>query len=98
MTREEFTATLEQAEPPASLSDALRALWLDKKSDWKRSHGVVQDMPGKTGSRIHAYLHRKEGDLGNAQYWYSKAGATMPSGTLDEEWEFLVDEVVAGRL
>ncbi len=98
MTRDEFMNTLEAGAPPDSLSPALTALWHDRKGDWDRAHTLCQQMEEPAGSRIHAYLHREEGDIGNAQYWYSRAGAGMPDGTLEQEWDYLVDEVLAGRL
>ncbi len=75
-------------EPPAGLSLAQQALWLAKASRWDASHDLCQDVPDPAGAWIHAYLHREEGDLGNASYWYHRAGQTMPaeSVTLAEEW------------
>ena len=75
--------------PPASASLAVQALWHDARGDWDRAHQCAQDEPGRDGSWVHAYLHRKEGDLGNAGYWYSRAGkSTPPRDTpLDAEWE-----------
>ena len=58
----------------AEISELLRALQLDKDGDWDRAHGIAQSVSSQNGSRVHAYLHRKEGDLANASYWYSRAG------------------------
>jgi hypothetical protein len=69
----------------------LRALWYDGKGDWKKAHDQVDHLSGKNAARVHAYLHRKEGDLWNADYWYSKAGETRPNLSLEEEWEELVN-------
>lgn len=90
MTYEEFVASLDAHEPPASLIPVLKALWYDGKGNWESSHNVAQDVEDKNGSWIHAYLHRKEGDLPNARYWYSRAGKSEPTVSLTEEWEFLV--------
>jgi hypothetical protein len=65
---------------------ALVALWLDAKGDWSRTHEVAQNIDDATGSWVHAYLHRKEGDIGNAGYWYRRAGKTVATGSLNEEW------------
>lgn len=70
----------------------LLALWYDGKGDWKLAHDQVDHLSGKNPARIHAYLHRKEGDLWNADYWYSKAGEKRPNQTLEAEWEDLVDK------
>lgn len=86
----EFEASLHADEPPAALGEALTALWFDKKGDFDRAHSIAQEMPGADGSRIHAYLHRKEGDLSNARYWYRRAGYELPRESLEEEWAALV--------
>ena len=67
----------------------LEALELDKQGDWDGAHKIVQVLKSKAACRVHAYLHRKEGDLGNAAYWYSQAGSSMPSKSLEDEWEEL---------
>lgn len=71
-------------------SPVLLALWYDAKGNWQMAHDQVDHLSGKSPARIHAYLHRKEGDLWNANYWYSKAGEKMPNQSLEEEWEDLV--------
>ena len=79
MTFYEFRASLSvDAEPPASLSAPLRALWLDGKGDWAAAHGTVDSLETKAAARIHAYIHRKEGDLDNARYWYRRAKRAFP--------------------
>jgi hypothetical protein len=97
MTFEEFHRSLEQDEPPDSLSPALVALWHDGRGDWDRAHETAQDIEDKTGSWVHAYLHRKEGDEGNARYWYHRAGVTPASGPLETEWRVIVDALLATR-
>ncbi|SEF45420.1 hypothetical protein [Algoriphagus boritolerans] len=69
----------------------LLALWYDGKGDWKLAHDQVDHLSGKSAARVHAYLHRKEGDLWNADYWYSKAGEVRPLVSLKQEWEDLVN-------
>lgn len=75
-------------EPPEGLSLAQKALWLAKAGRWDDSHDLCEDVPDPAGSWIHAYLHREEGDLGNASYWYHRAGKEMPAAsvTLAQEW------------
>ena len=74
MTPEEMLASVAtDAAPPADLSAPQKALWLAKKGQWDAAHDVVNDFPSKMGSWIHAHLHRIEGDLGNAAYWYHRA-------------------------
>lgn len=87
MTLEQFKATLSAPAPPAGLSPALAALWHDAKGDWNKAHETAQDIDDETGSWIHAYLHRKEGDASNAAYWYHRAGKPVAHDSLDAEWE-----------
>jgi hypothetical protein len=91
----EFRASLAHDTPPESLNLALQTLWWDAKGDWDRAHQCVQQDNGQTGSSVHAYLHRKEGDLSNAGHWYRRAGRTQPTGTLEQEWEALARELLA---
>jgi len=81
----------ESPSPPEG-SAALRALWHEAHGDWKRAHALVQDDPGRDAARVHAFLHRKEGDLDNARYWYARTGHSVFDGSLDEEWAALVTE------
>lgn len=85
-----FKATLRKDAPPPVDNPLLRALWYDAKGDWDRAHDIAQDVPDADGSWVHAYLHRVEGDEWNANYWYRRAGRTMPDLSLQEEWEQLV--------
>jgi|SRR5579872_1612191 len=81
-----FKRTTSAAAPPET-SAALHALWWDAKGDWKKAHACAQAAPDADGAWVHAYLHRKEGDLDNAAYWYRRAGRTPESGALEAEWE-----------
>lgn len=79
---------------PQNVSVYLKALWYDAKDDWDKAHKLIQDVDDKKASWIHAYLHRKEGDTGNADYWYSRAGKKRPSVSLEEEWETIVAALI----
>ena len=74
--------------PPPGLSRELQALWLTEAGRWDEAHSVAQDIHTPTGSWIHALLHLIEGDLGNAGYWYARAGRSprKPS-EIPAEWE-----------
>jgi hypothetical protein len=87
MTLQTFSASLQQDEPPGGVSTLLQALWYDGKNDWHRAHDIAQEIKSPEGSWIHAYLHRKEGDAGNAGYWYHRAGKPVPDISLEEEWK-----------
>jgi len=90
MTIEEFKSSLEEKNPPEGLNQMLLALWYDAKGDWEKSHAIVQDIDTREAALIHAYLHRKEGDDWNADYWYRRAGGKRTDETLNEESEKLI--------
>jgi len=96
MTLEEVTATLEGKTPPP-VSPPLVALWHDGKGDWNRAHEVAQDVEDADGAWVHAYLHRKEGDAGNAAYWYRRAAKPIERGSLEAEWKQIVAALLSGR-
>jgi hypothetical protein len=83
----DLKASLADAVPAATLTPPLRALWWAAKGDWGRAHRIVQDESGADAAWVHAYLHRVEGDLGNASYWYRQAGRAVANDSLDAEWE-----------
>jgi len=91
-TLAEFKASLNAEQPDSKLSVQLKSLWYDGKGDWNKAHAQVDHMSDRASAWVHAYLHRKEGDVWNADYWYSKAGKTRPDISLEEEWEQLVAE------
>jgi hypothetical protein len=91
MQYREFMDSLAQDTCPAGLDPCLRALWYEARGDWEFAHAIVQEQRGAFAARIHAYLHRKEGDDWNARYWHRVAGSTFPAGlTLEAEREMLV--------
>ena len=78
-------------------SPILLALWYDGHGDWESAHAQVDQLPGKSAARVHAYLHRKEGDQWNADYWYGKAGEKRSNVSLAEEWRELVGRFLPDR-
>jgi hypothetical protein len=93
VTYEQFLSSLARDDdPPAELGPAARALWLDGKGKWGDAHELAGEIETSEGARVHAYLHRKEGDLDNAGYWYRQARRKPAEGSLEEEWEVLVRE------
>lgn len=91
-----FQQSLEAAQPPSGLAPAVEALWWDGKGDWTQAHICLQDQNSPDSAWVHAYLHRKEGDLSNAGYWYRRAGQPNASGSLDDEWVALTQALLAG--
>ena len=94
MTIHDFKKSLHNLNPPEKISKNLLALWYDAKGEWDKAHNLVQETSGFEGDWIHAYLHRKEGDLSNASYWYSRIGRLRPKISLEEEWEKLVNHLL----
>ena len=100
MTVTEFTAlcentAIEPSQPELKENPLLLALWHDYRDHWDTAHTIAQGVSTPAGSAVHAYLHREEGDLSNAQYWYSRAGRTMPGSSLKDEWKSLAAELCA---
>ena len=96
MTLAEFRASLSESSPPLGLSAALVALWHDVRGDWDAAHRAVQDVEGRDGAWVHAYLHRREGDDGNAAYWYGRAGRPIAAGPLEAEWAAIATALLTG--
>lgn len=82
----EFEASLEGDAPPPGLGTALEALWWQGKGEWERAHELAQGAATTAGAWVHAHLHRVEGDLANAGYWYRRAGRDLTEGGLQSEW------------
>ena len=89
-----FKESLLGIEPPQNSSVYLKALWYDAKGEWGTAHKLIQDVEDKNASWIHAYLHRKEGDTSNADYWYSRAGKKRPPGSFEKEWEEIAGALI----
>ena len=98
MTLAEFRATLSSSAPPPDLPPLLRALWHDAKGNWDAAHHVAQDIESADGSWVHAYLHRKEGDAGNAAYWYRRAGQPVADDSLAGEWARIAEALLDRRV
>ena len=79
---------------PQQLDDTLVALWYESLGNWDQAHSIVQEMPGSDAAWVHAYLHRKEGDEGNASYWYARAGKTKPRFSFQQEWQQITRELL----
>jgi hypothetical protein len=91
MNASEFRESVKHEIPPEGLAVPLAALWWDAKGDWTQAHGMVDELETREGMAVHAYLHRKEGSLENADYWYGRAGRKFHRPELEKEWEALVE-------
>jgi len=96
MTLAAFTKSIEIGSPEPSLP-ALLPLWIEARGtgDWHRAHDVLQDDHSADGAWVHAYLHRREGDVANAGYWYGRAGKPVAAGNLEAEWDAIAEALLA---
>ena len=94
MNIENLKKSISADTPPKGISKLCRALWYDAKGDWDTAHKIAQSVDTKDGSWVHAYLHRKEGDISNASYWYHMAGRSIPDIPLKKEWEEIAFEMI----
>ena len=94
MQYDDFIKLTKESEPSKKLAGAHLALWYAVKDNWDRAHKIVQDMNSETASWIHAYLHRVEGDLSNANYWYNRAGKKSPTESLEAELNMIIKSVL----
>jgi hypothetical protein len=96
MTLAQFEESLAQSRPPTMVHPVLQGLWYDANGNWEQAHTIAQSREGEPRyDQLHAYLHRKEGDRFNANYWYRRAGTTFFDGSLADEWRALVEENLA---
>ncbi|MCG8696913.1 MAG: hypothetical protein MI922_02575 [Bacteroidales bacterium] len=93
MNLSEFKKSLKDVAPPEDANEILKALWYDAQGDWESAHEIVQSIQSPLGAKVHAYLHRKEGDRVNASYWYKNAKSEVYKGTLEEEWNKLINDL-----
>jgi hypothetical protein len=93
-TLEAFRKTLKEDRPSGAWPLALQCLWFDANKNWTAAHDIAQEMKGPVGSLLHAYLHRKEGDRWNAEYWYRQAGESYPQVSLQAEFEQLFRKIL----
>ena len=96
MTYDEFRESLAFDAPPADLTPTLAALWHMEKDDWHAAHEIVQAIESKEAAWVHAHLHRVEGDLWNADYWYRRAGKTRPEVSLEGERAAMIKSLLGG--
>jgi hypothetical protein len=89
-----FKASLTAPQPPEGVDAALAALWWAAKGDWQKAHETAQERDTRPSALVHAYLHRVEGDLPNAAYWYHRAGHQPATGSLDAEWNAIVTKLL----
>ena len=92
----QFKASLSATAPAPQLGAPLAALWWAARGDWDQAHRIVQDEETSQAAWVHAYLHRVEGDIGNAGYWYRRAGKPTATSSLEAEWEAIASALLGG--
>jgi hypothetical protein len=97
MTPAAFKHSLGKTEPPVGLSTALAGLWWAGKDDWDKAHKLVMDDDGANCAWVHAHLHRVEGDLDNARYWYRRARRKPAEGDLAAEWTIIAETLLGSH-
>ena len=96
MDERDFEAAVQSGSLPAGAPPLVRALWHEARGEWDRAHAIAQADDGPDGAWVHAYLHRAEGDLGNAGYWYRRAGRRATEGPLADERAAIVQALLRG--
>ena len=94
MSPSAFKRSLSNKSPPPGLSAALTALWWAGKDDWDKAHKIVMAEDDANCAWVHAHLHRIEGDLDNAGYWYRRARRKPATVTLPTEWAAIAAELL----
>jgi hypothetical protein len=97
MTIREFEESMSSSRPADGLTAPLAALWWDAKGDWVAAHALVDELESADGMAVHAYLHRKEGEAWNADYWYERAGRQFYRAHLADEWNALVEGLLKAQ-
>ncbi len=95
MKIDEFVNSLKMGEKPENLPIEIQALWIERNGNWRNAHELVQALETKEAFWVHAYLHHREEDIGNAQYWYNRAEKKMPDISLDDEWRQIAENLLA---
>src|ERR1700750_1560736 len=95
MTYDEFILTIENDTLPSNLPLFIQALWWDAKGDWHKAHSLIDSLDDRNSCWVHAYLHRKEGDISNADYWYRRARKQASPASLQDEWKIITMELLS---
>ena len=93
MNYDNFIKLTKESNPSDTLSGIHLALWYAMNNNWDMAHNIVQDISTDTASWIHAYLHRVEGDLSNANYWYNRASKIASTESLESELNNIIKSV-----
>ena len=90
MKYDDFIKLTKKSEPSDNLAGIHLVIWYAVKDNWDMAHNIVQEINTETASWIHAYLHRVEGDISNAHYWYNRARQEPSSESLESELDDII--------
>ena len=100
MGEADIFSTADWRDVPKDMSKPLQALWWIRKGEfrvgpeWEEAHVIVQAMEGVMEfDWVHALLHWVEADMGNADYWYRRAGKRRATASVSSEWEHIAREL-----
>ena len=93
LTLNEVIETIKEETPPEDISDTLQTMWHTRQGEWETADNIAQSISTALGSWIHAYLHRVEGDLSNAGYWYKRAGKPQFQGSTKAEADEIINSI-----
>ena len=93
MEYDDFIKLTEEQKPSEKLSGIHLAIWYILKDNWDMAHETVQKLNTEIACWFHAYLHRVEGDMGNADYWYSRADMEPTTFSLEAELNDIIKSV-----
>ena len=96
MRAKDMIIAVETVDKPIFTNETERCLYLAGIGKWDEAHDFVEKLPEPGASWIHALLHREEGDLSNAKYWYLKADKRVPKETVSfiDEWKEIVKDLL----
>ena len=102
LTSQALAESISNPSPPSQLSDyqfgdLLKAMWLVERGHFDAAHSLAQENDTENGAWVHAYLHRVEGDLDNAGYWYGRAARPRCNDDLPDEWHVIVSALLELR-
>ena len=93
MQYDDFIILTKESKPSNKLAGVHLAIWYAVKDNWDMAHNIVQDINTETAYWIHAYLHRVEGDISNAYYWYNHAKKEPSLASLESELNDIIKTV-----
>lgn len=93
MNFSEFLRQLQSTDMPTQTNPSFMALWHLYRRDLDEAHELIQHLDQALPCLIHGFIHKTEGDHGNASYWYRRGGLSKNNMEYDEEWLTLAERL-----